>query len=329
VRVRVLQSVRRPSPRTNPYVVQLVEALRGHADVAWFSWRAGLLGRYDVLHVHWPEVMLRREGRAARAAAQARFAVLLGRLAVQRQVAVVRTAHNLGAHERGRGVEPLLLRLLDRRTDAWIALNAFTPGLPADRVRLIPHGDYRAWYADHAVPPAVPGRLCYVGLIRPYKRVDALLAAFAATAGDDLSLRVVGHPATAELRRDVERACAADPRTGALLAYVDDATMARELGQAELVVLPYQEFNNSGVLLLALSLGRPVLVPDTPVTRELAEEVGAGWVITYPGDLGPEALRSGLARARAHRPGERPDLSARGWPAIADQHAEVYRRARR
>jgi beta-1,4-mannosyltransferase len=323
--LRVLQSVRRPSPRTNPYVVQLVAALRPDADVSWFSWRQGLLGRYDVLHVHWPEVMVRRGSGAARFAAQSRFALLLARLAVQRRVAVVRTAHNTAAHEPGPGAERWLLRLLDRRTDAWITLNAFTPGLPPDRVTLIPHGDYREWYAGHAVPAPLPGRFCYAGLIRPYKRVDALLAAFSAMDGDDVTLRIAGHPGTPQLRHLVEAACAADPRISALLAYVDDATMARELGEAELVVLPYSDFGNSGVLLLALSLGRPVLVPGTPVTESLAAEFGASWVITYPGDLTPQVLRAALATARTHHPGDLPDLSARQWPAIAAQHAKLYR----
>jgi beta-1,4-mannosyltransferase len=328
-RLRVLQSVRRPSPQTNPYVVQLVRSLEPFADVSWFSWRQGVLGRYDVLHVHWPEVMLRRAGRLARAAARARFALLLARLAVSRRVAVVRTAHNVTAHESGQRLERWLLDRLDRRTDAWITLTAASPGLPADRVTLIPHGDYQEWYSAHEVPPRVPGRLAYVGLIRPYKRVDALLEAFAKVPDDDLTLHVAGRPTSEELRRTIEEGAGADARVTALLDYVDDATLAREIGSAELVVLPYSDFHNSGVLLLALSLGRPVLAPATPSTLELCDEFGADWVITYSGDLSGEALESALATARSSSgsSGSGPDFSRRRWPDLAAQHADAYRRA--
>ena len=323
--LRVLQSVPSPGPQTNPYVVQLAAALRAEGlDVRWFSPRAGVLGRYDVFHAHWPEVMVRRDGRAARVAARARFVLLMLRLQADRRVAVVSTLHNLAAHESANRVERALLGWFDRRTDAWVALNDATPLPDPARGSVVLHGDYRDWYAGHEVPDAVPGRLLYFGLIRPYKRVDRLIETFAAVPGDELSLHVVGRP-TAALRPAVEAAAAADRRVTARLDYVDDAELAREVGAAELVVLPYEDMHNSGALLLALSLGRPVLVPSGPVTEALAAEVGNGWVPTYSGPLTPDVLRKALDGARGLAGG--PDLSRRSWPLIAREHAAVYRSA--
>src|SRR3712207_8608213 len=42
--------------------------------------------------------------------------------------------------------------------------------------------------------------------------------------------------------------------------------------------------------LLALSLGRAVLVPDNDVTRDLAAEVGERWVRRFSAPLTPELL---------------------------------------
>ena len=92
-----------------------------------FNWRSRVVGRDDVFHAHWPEVMVRRDGRAARLAARARFVLRLLRLQADRRVAVVRTLHNVAAHESASRVERLLLGWLDRRTDAWVALNDATP----------------------------------------------------------------------------------------------------------------------------------------------------------------------------------------------------------
>jgi beta-1,4-mannosyltransferase len=318
-----------PGRQTNPYVVQLVDALLEHVDVRWFSWRYALFGRYDVLHVHWPEVMLRRGTPAARTAAQLRFALLLVRLAAARRITVVRTLHNLSAHESGDRLEARLLRRLDRRTDHWIALNDSDACRPPGPVSTIPHGDYAQWYDRWEVPPSVPGRLCYAGLIRPYKRVDHLLSAFAALDDPAMTLHVVGRPTTPDLDRLVRRYCTADPRIEARLEYLDDAGLARELGEAEVVVLPYAE-HNSGAVLLALSLARPVLVPETAVTKALRSEVGSEWVITYAGELGPDVLNAAAdaARTRSDRGANLgPDLGRRQWPEIARRHALVYRQA--
>ncbi len=72
------------------------------------------------------------------------------------------------------------------------------------------------------------------------------------------------------------------------------------------MVLPYREMHNSGAALTALSLNRPVLVPDNEVNRELAEEVGPGWVFRYDGELTGRHLLDALAAHRARPPARVP-----------------------
>ncbi|GMA86209.1 hypothetical protein GCM10025868_14590 [Angustibacter aerolatus] len=134
----------------------------------------------------------------------------------------------------------------------------------------------------------------------------------------------MGSRPDAALREQVQQAAGHDHRVTTALAHADDAEVVREVGAAELVVLPYRDMGNSGAALLALSLDRPVLLPANAVTRALAAEVGADWVLTYPGDLTPQVLQDAAARAAARRPGSRPDLSAREWPDAGRAHAEVY-----
>lgn len=323
--LRVLQSVRRPSSRTNPYIIQLVDSLSTQLTVRYFDWRFGLFGRYDVFHVHWPEVMLRREGRPQRWLAMGRFLLLLLRLTADRRIVVVRTLHNVDVHESGGRVERKLLSWCDRRTDGWIALNSQTSAPRGERPTVILHGDYTRWYSRFPQPARQPGQLLYFGLIRPYKGVDALVGAFAAIDDPALSLRVVGRPVNTELRQRIQQAAEADPRIGTRLDYVDDETLADEIGRAELVVLPYQDMHNSGALLLALSLSRPALVPQTAVTAALAAEVGPEWVRVYSGPLTPQVLAEAIEAVGAHPwTGRSPDLSRRAWPLIAAAHVAVY-----
>ncbi|RMW96314.1 glycosyltransferase [Pseudoxanthomonas spadix] len=318
----VLQQVDRPTPTTNPYLVQLFRALEPMVHLRYWSLRNALLTRYDVVHLHWPEYMMRHPSALGRLLRQCAVALLLLRWQVLR-TPVVRTMHNLEPHEGGGRFETLLLRWMDRLTTRWIRINATTE-LRAPGTDTALHGHYRHWYAGFAKPVQVPGRLLHFGLIRPYKGVEVLIKAMAEVCEPGCTLRIAGNPADAQMRTLVEQACAADPRISALLQYVQDPTLAAEISEAELIVLPYREMHNSGTLLLSLSLSRPVLVPRTPNNVALADEVGPGWVFMYEGQLTAQVVEEGLRRARAaHRQAD-PDLSLRDWDRVGEQHYRSY-----
>lgn len=325
--IRVLQSFPRPGKQTNPYLIQMLNSIPSDVLVLHWSWRTALLGRYDILHMHWPELLLRRRGRLRSLAHRCLFALLMLRIGSSR-IAIVRTAHNLAPHETGGRIETALLAWCDRLTARWIVLNEET-GLPAGRQSvLIPHGHYRDWYVDAEVPPPVPGRLSYFGIVRAYKGVLDLVEAFQALPGDDLTLRLLGRPHPESLRETIAGACELDHRIEAALRFIEDDELVWAIGQSELIVLPYKNMHNSGSLLLALSLGRPVLVPNTPLTRALAEEVGPRWVLTYPGPLTAAALATARDALDPLERSSRPNLSRREWPALGVALRAVYRDAR-
>lgn len=325
--IRVLQSFAQPRSTTNPYLIQLAERLAPHAEVLTFTWRTALAGRYDVLHLHWPETLLRGRTRLRTASRQVRFALLLWRLRLGR-TALVRTLHNTDPHDRGSWVERRLLRWCDRRTTLWIRLNPVTEPPTEAPVVTILHGHYRDWFARFPGGEPEPGRLLFFGLVRPYKGVEWLLTVFRALPDPQLRLRVVGRPTTPHLRSAVEQAEQQDSRVSSLLTYVDDAVLASEIARAGVVVLPYRELHNSGAALLALSLDRPILVPAGAAVADLAREVGPQWVTTFTGTLGPADLARAVESAQALPPGAKPDLAAREWPDIARAHAAAYAAAR-
>lgn len=326
----VLQSFPRPRPTTNPYLVMLADSLRAVDGVeVWnFSWGRALRGGYDVFHVHWPEILVSGHSPPKKLVRQLLFVAFLLRLRVTR-TPLVRTAHNLDLPQGISRGEVLLLRWADRWTTLRIRINDSTE-LPGDvPVETIVHGHYRDWFARHPQSDAVPGQLGFFGLIRRYKGVDRLLAAFRGTAGADgaLRLRVAGRPSTTELADELTQLAADDDRVSLSLSFLDDADLVREVTSAELVVLPYREMHNSGGALTALSLGRPVLVPDNVVNRRLAEEAGPGWVHRYEGELDAQDLLGTLATLRSAPPAGRPDLDRRDWDRAGLAHRDAYRRA--
>jgi beta-1,4-mannosyltransferase len=111
-----------------------------------------------------------------------------------------------------------------------------------------------------------------------------------------------------------------DPRVLRIPGYLNDAELARVIRAADHVVLPYRRVLNSGSAMLALTLGRPVLLPRTPTFEALAEHVGPGWVALFDGT--PDA-----ARLSALGEEERPapvDLSWCSWERITEMLSSLW-----
>lgn len=323
----VMESLTRLRPTTNPYLVQLCEALEHTPGIqlSFFSWRRAILGRLDVLHVHWPELLVgghRLSGRIARRALTAVF-LLRARLT---KVAIVRTLHNLERPSDMARIDLLLLDAVDRLTTMTITLNDDTP-LPAGQPRrTILHGHYRDWFAAHPTPDAIDGRMGYVGLVRRYKGVEQLIDAFRALDAEGSSLSVAGRPSTDDLAAELTALAADDDRIDFHFRFLDDAELVARMSEAQFVVLPYRHMHNSGTALAALSVARPILVPDNEVNRALAVEVGEQWVHLFDGEL-TDADLSRVRTAIAAGLEGAPDLSQRDWSTVGAAHSAAFHAA--
>lgn len=327
-RLTVLQSFPTPRPTTNPYLVLLADSLRADPEVKVlnFSWRNALLSRYDVFHVHWPEIMVTGGKWHKRAARQLLFLGLLARLRLQR-IAVVRTKHNIELPDGLSTLQEQLLRLFERSTDLLIRLTNETP---VDKPSAtIPHGHYRDWYGKQAQYSSVRGRIGYAGLIRRYKGVESLVEAFSDMPDEALSLGLGGNPSSEALKTLLTDAAKTDPRIILNLTFLTDAQFVETMTTSELMAFPYRFMHNSGGVLAALSLDRPVLVPNNAVNRALAKEVGSGWIHFFTAPLTADHIESALKSLRSTRVTAAPDLSGREWGDAAQAHKSAYKQALR
>lgn len=320
-RSRILFSTRCHAMDRNPYIQQLAQHLRDsglHVD-AW-TWRTALLRRYDVLHVHWPEyIVSHRRGWLARVNAVLSTLLLL-RLRLQ-QTPVVRTVHNDVPHfAMTRGAQ-WRTHKLDASTVHHIQLHK---GVTNRSDTVILHGHYSDWFARYPHSAPVPGRFLFFGLIRPYKNVPALVEAFKQVPDSDASLSIVGEPESDSGAAELISLTALDSRIDLDLAFASEDVLARHITSASVVVLPYSNMFNSGAALLALSLGRRVLVADSPSMRSLAAEVGSAWVRTFDGAISDADLVAAMEYPGSTEP---PDLTEREWTRAARAHRDVYMRA--
>lgn len=329
--VRVMQSFGAPRVTTNPYITMLDRALAATPEVEHlrFSWRGAILGRYDVFHWHWPEVKLHGGSAATSVGKYVLTALISLRHSLSRRIAVVRTVHNLELPD-DNAARLWLLRRIEHQADHRIVLNETTL-LPEGTARsVILHGHYRDWYAPQPRADRVRGRLGTFGGVRRYKGVSGFVDAYAEARGDDaeLSMTIGGKASTQELADDLRSRVEGLAGVTLQLEFLSDAELVELVTASELVVLAYRFMHNSGSVLAALSLDRPVLVPRNEPNEALAAEVGAEWVQMYDGEVDGRALLEAL-RAVRRIAQERPDLSRREWADAGTSHAAAYRAALR
>lgn len=333
--------------RLNPYNALLYSALdRAGATIVEASPWALVRSRQDVIHVHWPEYLFSAPT-LGRAVVQALLLAAVVVAVRARRTRIVWTVHNVGAHQPWHPrLEARMWRWFVDHVDGYIAL---TPGgraaalqrFPALRQRpgfVIRHGHYRDAYPDEVTPAAARAALglpaearvvAFLGAIRPYKSLPALIAAFRAVPGDDWRLVVAGKPSPAQPLGPILRPAAEDPRIVLHLGHVPDHRVQVYLRAADLLVFPYREVLNSGSAFLALSFGRPVLVPALGAMAELRETVGAEWVRTYRGELGAGTLVEAMAWARTTPRDPSQLLRDLDWDEIAQETLGAYEAVRR
>jgi glycosyltransferase involved in cell wall biosynthesis len=143
---------------------------------------------------------------------------------------------------------------------------------------VIPHGAYEVAGEQERlrVPASVPGprKFLFFGMVAEYKGIDTLLAAFADLPTDlDAELVVVGECVDPSLKASLEvLARRSTRRVDLRFERVPDAEVSKLLEGADVMVLPYRQSSTSGSALLALSHGRPLIIPDLPGLAELPDE---------------------------------------------------------
>jgi glycosyltransferase involved in cell wall biosynthesis len=176
-------------------------------------------------------------------------------------------------------------------------------------VRVMPHGPYHHLVTSAAARADAcadsPFRLLYFGVIRPYKGVEDLVAAFSLLDREQASqfrLSIVGE--TWEGCTAPDEAIARSPHQDLIERvdkYVSDEELGEYVAQADAVVLPYHRSSASGPLSVAMAAGLPTVVTAVGGLSEAVEDY-AGAVLVPPQD--PVALREALLKLPARR-GER------------------------
>jgi beta-1,4-mannosyltransferase len=353
--VRVAWYPRSVDLKGNPYWERLQEALEEYGiefetshDSYWMARRWLLAHRpdVDVLHFHFIQPQYGGSDERASLRRVLKFAsdLILARLLGYR---IVWTVHDLMPTW---PKEPQWVERLARYTIAHLAHDVIVHCQEARllvqrtfrrsrRVWVLPLPSYADAHPNDVSQPQARARLGipaeffvigYIGGIRPNKGLEDLIAAFQSTDIDASCLLIAGRPWPPETYLDqIRKVVGSDPRIVLRIQSIRDEELQLFLNAADVFAFPFRQVLTSSSVILALSFGRPVIVPQMGCLPEL---VGSDAGIVYtPGNV--KDLASAIEKARQM------DLSAMGiagaarantstWHDLANGTARIYRSTR-
>ena len=269
----------------NPYQAMLYASIDGA-----FSARAGTiasaqeaLGRADwtqrtIFHLHWEDAIYRHLSDSDTALEECRRFLDDAEQFIHDGGLFVWTIHNRAPHD-GRYLEvhqqlcaKLAVLAQQIHMHSYTACAELVRDRHLDRSKLavIPHGNYAPIYVRRrtAEPSIRDGRrFLLFGRLGRYKGSAELVRAFAALADHRAELVIAGK------QIDPVDLSALPPAVAARITthnrFFGQAEVPELVTSADFMVTPYLASLTSGTLLLAMSLGRPVIAPRLPTLAEL------------------------------------------------------------
>lgn len=190
------------------------------------------------------------------------------------------TVHNLQHHDpRPRWIEQRVyssfaalckkVRLLGPGIQDMICKHlSITP----DKVVVIPEGSFVDWYPIKYTPEKAREKLginatarvvLNFGLLRPYKGIEQLIAAFVKLENSNAHLIIAGAPYHKEYSEKLKKIISGKANITLHNRHIEDDEVQLYFAAADLVVLPFRKVLNSGSALLAMGFGKAVVAPNT------------------------------------------------------------------
>lgn len=156
--------------------------------------------------------------------------------------------------------------------------------LSAHKFKILPEGDYTAIYPDQIDPSDARKELgierskivlLWLGFIKPYKGLENLLKVFSKMENREAVLIIAGksiYPEYTLFLKDLLKSLS-EKRVRLLDEFVPVEKLQIFFNAADAVVLPFEDIDNSGSLILSMGFKKPVLAPKLGVvTKRLRDQ---------------------------------------------------------
>ncbi len=170
----------------------------------------------------------------------------------------------------------LIIRIRNYLADGLIALSKsvgfhLKSNFPAKKVSIFPHPHFL--YPIEKSPLEVAGQtgfVLFVGRIRPYKGLDRLISAN--FTGSRLNSKTIVIAGEGKLARNLSS------NIIPIIRWLDDSEIISLIRNAEVIVFPYMEASQSGLIGTCIALNKKLLVSDVEGLVEQIEDYPNGYI---------------------------------------------------
>jgi len=284
-------------PNSNPYQRLLYSEIEStgipcngiKGEDFTFQWLWSNRSKFRYVHLHWlygvydPQKSGLTHFKALLFITKLLFSKLLG-------YKLLWTVHNLISHEPSN----MKLEVLVRKITAGLVNQVIVHcnfakseilklwGIKNGKIVVIPHGSYVGYYVNNVTSEEARNKLgidygsfvfLFFGAVRGYKGINQLVVNFREINKQipEIKLVIAGHPFDENIKQELEK-IALDVNIFLHLQHIPDEEVQFYFNAADVVVFPYQNVLTSGGAMLALSFGKPVIVPAKGCLPELIDE---------------------------------------------------------
>ncbi|WP_407282005.1 glycosyltransferase family 4 protein [Methanolobus sp. WCC1] len=151
-------------------------------------------------------------------------------------------------------------------------------GIPEEKISVVPHGDYSFFGTiNQKNIPEETNNILFFGRILKYKGIDYLIEAepILSSKISDFKITVAGNGDFSQYEKRID-----DYKHFEVInEYIPDEKVAELFQRASVVVLPYIEGSQSGIVPIAYSFKKPVIVTDVGCISDVVVDGVTGFVI--------------------------------------------------
>lgn len=214
-------------------------------------------------------------------------------LAKARGRKVVWTIHNLVSHETPNEKVEIKLRKIIARTCSKIIIHSNSALKVvekkynikiAKKTSIIPHGNYDNCYSlnqealnkikKHFLSSDACINLLFFGAIRKYKGIEKLISAFNKADKKNVRLILAGRPQDEQTKNHITKLSECNNRITLFLEFIPEEYVSALFNLADAIVIPFEKTLTSGSLLLAMTMGKAILLSDKGKIFDIVDKNG-------------------------------------------------------
>lgn len=279
------------------------------ATKCFFYWKP------DVVHLHWLHVFFLCPNIIKAFIKMVVFISQIGLLKIS-GIRIVWTVHNLRNHKNQHIViDKVCSKVIAALSDAIIAHCRFAKKAVikefsvsnSEKIHIIPHGHFADFYQNGISCENARKKtgidkdqtvFLFFGAIEPYKGILDLLEAFKSRKQNDETLLMVGKASDNKFAETIMTSIADSTNIVFIPEFVSDNEIQIYMNACDVVVFPFKDIFTSGSVIMAMSFGKPCIVPALGCIPELLND--SGGFLYNPGDR--EGLRQAMNQAKAKKP---------------------------